>query len=106
MSNPKLDGEKIAEFQKFANDQNSGYLKFWKAISMLVTIQRMPTLLADKDRLRAYVANCLRMEGFSEAGIDVITDEVVKMFHEETTDVDTEGTGTSARERDTGPGVP
>jgi len=66
----------LEEFQAFANGLGRGYLKQWKAASMLRTLQAIPK--GDRDRLRGWVANCLEMEGFNAAGVDAVTDFLAK----------------------------
>lgn len=57
--------------QEIANAQGRGYLKTWKACSMVATLRSMD-IASDRDRLRKYVANCLEMEGFRPDGIDAV----------------------------------
>jgi hypothetical protein len=61
------------ELQALANAQGRGYLKAWKANSILMTVKTIPEIGEDRQRLRAYVANCLEMEGFTSDGIDAVT---------------------------------
>ena len=61
------------EFLNLANSQSSGYLKEWKARSMLRTLHEIPSIKENPERLRKWVANCLEMEGFSQDGINTIT---------------------------------
>lgn len=57
--------------QEIANAQRRGYLKTWKAWSMVATLRSMD-IASDPNRLRKYVANCLEMEGFAPDGIDAV----------------------------------
>lgn len=61
------------ELQATANAMGRGYLKHWKAASMLSTLRDIPGIAGDVERLRKWVENCLEMEGFSAAGIDTVT---------------------------------
>lgn len=60
------------DLQAFANSRQRGYLKSWKAQSMLMTLRDMP--MRTRGDLRKWVANCLEMEGFDAPGIDAVTD--------------------------------
>lgn len=53
-----------SEFQVFANSLTSGYLKLWKANSIISTLIQVPAIIADDGRLYRYINNCLEMEGF------------------------------------------
>ena len=64
------------ELQEIANAQGHGYLKSWKAHSMVGTLKDLP-LKSDRERLRRWVANCLEMEGFTPSGIDAVTDAIM-----------------------------
>lgn len=65
-----MDGDKL---QEIANAQGRGYLKPWKAHSMVATMKDLE-LKRDRERLRKWVANYLEMEGFTPSGIDAVTD--------------------------------
>lgn len=60
------------ELQKIANAHGLGHLKYWKACSMLGQALQMQEL--PPERFRAWVANCLEMEGFTPEGIDIVAD--------------------------------
>ena len=60
----------------FANSQGRGYLKPWKAHSIVMTLATTPAIKECRERLRKYLAGCLEMEGFADAGIDAITDAI------------------------------
>jgi hypothetical protein len=64
------------ELLAVANSQGRGHLKPWKACSIAMTVTRIPQIVEDRSRLRAYVSNCLEMEGFGPAGIDAVTDAI------------------------------
>lgn len=66
-------------FQAFANERGAGYLKTWKAISMVLNLQSMPWIWEDRDRLHNYVRRCLIMEGFTPLGVEQIVDEFWKV---------------------------
>ena len=55
------------DFREFANSMTSGFLKSWKANSMVYELSATPEICAENERLDAYVANCLKMEGFSDS---------------------------------------
>lgn len=60
---------------KFANASfGGGYLKPWKAFDMLGVIAEIPGIMEDPDRLRAYVKECLTMEGFTESACNEIAE--------------------------------
>lgn len=58
---------------EIANNLNTGYLKPWKALSMIVTLREIPGILKDEERTYRFVKNCLEMEGFYPADIQHIT---------------------------------
>ena len=64
------------ELQDFANAQGRGYLKHWKAVSMIMTLRQLPDIARDRARLRKWAANCLEMEGFTAQGVDAVTDKL------------------------------
>ncbi len=68
-----MDSERL---QEIANAQDRGFLKPWKAMSMLRTLRDL-NLKSDRERLRKWVANCLEMEGFSPKGVDAVTDAIM-----------------------------
>ncbi len=52
---------------EYANSLESGFLKAWKAHSMILTITEPKAgILGDDERLIRYVENCLMMEGFTK----------------------------------------
>lgn len=64
-----LTGE---EFQDYANSLGSGFLKKWKADSILGTLGLMPVICNDEVRFLNYLKNCLQMEGFYDVHIELI----------------------------------
>lgn len=75
MSNlPKRDimAEQAAKFEEFANSQGTGFLKFYKAYSMIETLHMTPDIHSDSIRRLSYLENCLKMEGFNDKGIEKI----------------------------------
>lgn len=64
-------------FRSLANSQGAGYLKAWKAQSILCTLQDIPGILEDRERLRSYLTGCLVMEGFNSVGIDNLVDAIL-----------------------------
>lgn len=63
------------ELQRVANTQGRGHLKWWKAEGMVRTLRELP-IADDDERLSRFVANCLRMEGFSDDGIAAVVDAI------------------------------
>ena len=63
----------ITDFQNYANSLRSGYLKTWKASSMIMSLTdlRLP-IINDEVRLLSYLKNCLEMEGFHSTDIELI----------------------------------
>lgn len=55
------------------SQSRSGYLKPWKAQSMLGTLNQIPDIRKDYDRLLKYVNNSLAMEGFRSDDVEAIT---------------------------------
>lgn len=62
----------IDQFQEYANSFNRGYLKTWKASSILFTLFRAPEIVNDEVRFLSYLKNCLEMEGFHSTDIELI----------------------------------
>ena len=71
--------ELVDRFREYANSLESGYLKDWKAVSMIVTLQddRLP-IISDNVRLLSYLTNCLEMEGFRGPAIEKIQRWVIE----------------------------
>ena len=69
----------ILDFQKYANSLRSGYLKTWKASSMIMSLTdpRLP-ITSDNIRLLSYLTNCLEMEGFDDFAIEKIQRWVIE----------------------------
>jgi hypothetical protein len=66
------------EFQGFANGLISGgWLKPWKAFSILNMIEVMPEVFETRERGINYINNCLIMEGFSESDCVAIYEYLV-----------------------------
>lgn len=63
----------IVDFQDYANSLRSGYLKTWKASSMIMSLTdpRLP-IINDEVRFLSYLKNCLEMEGFHSTDIELI----------------------------------
>lgn len=62
----------VDQFQEYANSFKRGYLKTWKAISILSTLSQIPAITLDSKRMYLYLANCLEMEGFGGFEIEQI----------------------------------
>lgn len=72
------------EFQKFCNETTiGGYLKPWKAESIIAMISCDPGWLKPKTLL-SYIYSCLLMEGFSESEVSRITDWILIKANKET----------------------
>ena len=63
----------VDQFQNYANSFNCGYLKTWKASSMIMSLTdpRLP-IINDEVRFLSYLKNCLEMEGFHSTDIELI----------------------------------
>ena len=64
--------DKSAEFQDYANSLSGGYLKAWKANSILRTLKEIPAIAQDNARMSSYLDNCLLLEGFREYDVEKI----------------------------------
>jgi len=73
---------KWEEFQAFCNEQTCGFVKTWKAKSIVGMLEYMPGIFADKERLFNYVDRCLTMEGFTKEGVTNITNYVFTMNYD------------------------
>ncbi len=62
------------KLSEFANGLKTGYIKPWKAFSIVNTLTRMPEMLRDHERLLAYVRNCLEMESFNTADCEKVAE--------------------------------
>ena len=62
------------DLQEYANSMSSGYLKSWKATSMVRTFQDLIYPSNDKERSLKWVKNCLEMEGFKSADCEQINE--------------------------------
>ena len=62
----------VDQFQEYANSFKRGYLKTWKAIGILSTLDDIPNIAADSNRMYLYLANSLEMEGFGGFDIEQI----------------------------------
>lgn len=65
------------ELMDFANSLTAGYLKLWKANGIVGTLDMIPSILQDEDRLNAYLLNCMEMEGFRAHDIGKIRDWIL-----------------------------
>lgn len=67
------------DFQDYSNSLNSGYLKLWKAYSILklLTDPRVD-IIYDSGELLEYLTRCLAMEGFFERDIEKIQRWVIE----------------------------
>jgi len=62
----------VIKLQGYANSIGHGYLKTWKAGSIVSSIIRQPSILNDEVRFLAYIKNCLEMEGFRSVDCELI----------------------------------
>ena len=69
----------ILGFQNYANSFGSGYIKPWKASTMVGTLIKLP-IINDKARLISYLENCLMMEGFRKTDIVLVADWLRENF--------------------------
>lgn len=67
-----MDAQLIKDFETYANSFGFGFLKQWKAVSILYTLKRMPMIFDDQVRFLDYLKNCLQMEGFRNGDIELI----------------------------------
>lgn len=69
----------INQFQDYANSLGHGYLKTWKASSMILSLKDLrDPFYEDNIRLYNYLANCLEMEGFRGPEIEKIQRWVIE----------------------------
>lgn len=61
-----------SDLQDYANSFKSGYLKMWKATSIICTLRDIPKIIDDEVRFLDYLKNCLEMEGFNQTSIELI----------------------------------
>jgi len=69
--------DRSSAFSDFANGFHHGYIKPWKAASMLMTLDQIPAIKEDRDRMIKYVSNCLEMEGFEPETCVIIADYLI-----------------------------
>jgi hypothetical protein len=62
----------ITEFQDYANNLATGFLKYGKASSMLIALRDIPGIMDDEVRFLKYLKSCLEMEGFNGTSIELI----------------------------------
>lgn len=70
------------QLQDYANGLGGGYLKTWKAISMVQTMRQIPGLTEDNSRLLPYLSNCLEMEGFNGYHVELVMRWVIENLKE------------------------
>ena len=65
--------ERLAQdLENYANGFDHGFLKSWKANSILQTLKQIPAIIDDEVRFLNYLKNCLEMEGFRGVDIELI----------------------------------
>lgn len=79
----KITAELIEEFETYANSFGRGFLKTWKANSILFTLVRMPQIVNDEVRFLEYLKNCLEMENFRAVDIELIMGWLYERFTSE-----------------------
>jgi hypothetical protein len=67
-----MNGQLVQDFQNYSNSFGQGYLKSWKANSILWQLSKDSGIFDDEVRFLAYLKNCLEMEGFRGADIELI----------------------------------
>ncbi len=70
----------IVALQDYANSFKLGYLKTWKAASILHTLKSAPEIVRDEVRFLSYLKNCLEMEGFIQRDIELIMGWLYEKF--------------------------
>jgi hypothetical protein len=60
------------EFQEYANSFSFGFLKAWKANSIILMLKQAPDIFDDEVRFLDYLKSSLGMEGFMERDIELI----------------------------------
>ena len=70
------------DLMNYTNGLDSGFLKQWKATSMVRTLQDIPAILTDEARLSAYLQNCMVMEGFTAHDIQRVKDWIMTQMSE------------------------
>jgi len=70
----------VQDFQDYANSFRVGYLKSWKASSILHTLKSAPEIVNDEVRFISYLKNCLVMEGFVQVDIELIMGWLYEKF--------------------------
>jgi hypothetical protein len=59
-------------FQNYANSFDFGFLKAWKANSILLGLRQIPDIFEDEVRFLDYLKGSLGMEGFRNIDIELI----------------------------------
>jgi hypothetical protein len=67
-----MDGQLVQDFKNYSNSFGIGFLKEWKANSILWALKRMPQIMDDEVRFLSYLKNCLEMEAFRAIDIELI----------------------------------
>ena len=67
-----MNGQLVQDFQNYSNSFNHGYLKQWKANSILWQLKDWQDIFDDEVRFLDWLKNCLGMEGFRDADIELI----------------------------------
>lgn len=66
------------KLQQFANSNEfHGFLKEWKAQSIVYDLVQLPDIMADNQRFTQYMKGCLSMEGFLDNEILSIQDWLI-----------------------------
>lgn len=75
-----ITSETVESFCDYANSFGHGYLKTWKAGSILHTLSRGDYILDDEVRFLQYLKNCLEMEAFRPSDIELIMGWLYERF--------------------------
>lgn len=67
-----MNSKLIEDFQTYANSFRQGYLKNWKASTILYQLGQDDKVMDDEVRFLTFLKNCLEMEGFRSADIELI----------------------------------
>ena len=68
-------------FQGYVNTCSTGYLKDWKAQSMMAELRINPAIMESRERLYDWVSSCLEMEGFRPDHCEKITTYIMKEYN-------------------------
>lgn len=67
-----MNGQLVQDFANYANSYNHGFLKTYKANSILWELSSQGDIFDDEVRFLDYLKSCLQMEGFRDVDIELI----------------------------------